>query len=300
MARPAMDPEVELELLARHKTTPALLRSAWLFLQLDNPRAAIDATAEVLYGPVQPSANDEAFARYLRAEAYQRSGFAERAEWDRQQAATLANDPELRQRLASLTRSTSTVAPAALATELVVQPRSAWSARAVDKSNVNAMQGIRRITIHHSAMYFRDTRPNTCAAQIQKIQREHMSGRGYGDIGYHFLIDPSGRIWEGRDLRYQGAHADGDNNKNNVGICLLGNFMRGRNGQSPSQAQVRAMRLLTATLMAKHNVGPDEIYQHSDFKATDCPGVVMEPIVDQMVRDLNRQGVSAMVEAAGQ
>jgi hypothetical protein len=300
MQPPAMDPELELELLARHKTTPALLRSAWLFLRLDNPKAAIDATAEVLYGPVKPSANDEAFARFLRAEAYQRTGLGERAEWDRQQALALANDPELRHRLGAMAKATRAAPAADPAADLVIQPRSAWNARAVDKKNVDAMDGIRRVTIHHSAVYFRDTRPNTCAAQIQKIQREHMSGRGYGDIGYHYLIDPSGRIWSGRDLRYQGAHADGDNNKHNVGICLLGNFMRGRNGQAPSQAQVRAMRLLTASLMQRHGIGPDEVYQHSDFKATDCPGVVMEPIVDQMVRDLHRQGVAAMVEAAGQ
>ncbi len=300
MQKPAMDPELELELLARFKTTPSLLRAAWLHLQQHNPKGAIDATAEVLYGPVQPSSHEAAFARYLRAEAYDADGQAERGQWDRDQAMALALDPELRRLLQQKHRQAPEPATE-VATELVVQPRSAWQARAADRTNVNPMTRIQRVTIHHSAMYFRDTRPTTCAAQIQKIQRDHMGTRGYGDIGYHYLIDPSGRIWQGRELRYQGAHADGDNNKGNVGICLLGNFLRGRVGHSPSAEQVRAMRQLTALVMKRHGIAPDEVYCHNDFKATECPGPLLEPMVDQMVRDLNRLGTSALIDtAAGQ
>ncbi|MFY9342611.1 MAG: peptidoglycan recognition family protein, partial [Planctomycetota bacterium] len=179
---------------------------------------------------------------------------------------------------------------------LVLQPRSAWQARAADPGNVTPMGRIHRLTIHHSALYFRDTRPATCAAQIQKIQREHMQGREFGDIGYHFLIDPSGRIWQGRDLRWQGAHASGNHNVGNIGICVLGNFVRGRNGQAPPAAQVRALRQLTAMLAARHGIAPDAVYSHSDFKATECPGALLQPVIDQLVRDLHRGGSAAVAD----
>lgn len=301
MATPAMDPEQELELLARFKTPPALLRSAWLHLQVRRPQNAIDAAAEVLYGAVKPSANEESFARYLRAEAYAQSGYPERGQFDREKAAELAVDAELRRLLAGAARKPAEAEPTVASVDLVVQPRSAWGARPADRSNVEPMGAVHRVTIHHSAMYFRDTRPATCGAQLQLIQRDHMTTRGYGDIGYHYVIDPSGRIWQGRDLRYQGAHASGNNNVGNIGICLLGNFMRGKKGQGPTDAQVLAMRQLVGAVMKKYRFGPEAVYCHSDFKATDCPGPLMEPVVAQMVRDLQRGQKNRLVDAsAGQ
>lgn len=296
LAPPAMDPELELEELARFHTTPALLRTAWLELQQRRPDRTLDATAEVLYGLTKPSTNDESFARYLRAEAYAQQGKPERGRYDRERAAELASDMDLRQLLADSAPREAT-APAA-DPNLVVQPRSAWQAGPPDRTNVEPMTAVQRATIHHSAMYFRDTRPATCATQIQLIQRDHMRNRTYGDIGYHFLIDPSGRIWQGRDLRYQGAHASGDNNIGNVGICLLGNFVRGRGGQGPTAGQVQAMRRLVADLMARYRFGPERIYCHSDFKVTECPGALMEPVVAQMVRDLRRNPGASLADAS--
>lgn len=298
MAPSAMDPDQEIELLARIKTTPALLRSAWLHLQQRRAQNAIDAAAEVLYGPVKPTANEEAFARYLRAEAYELAGQPERGQFDRERAAELAIDVELRRLLAGAVRKPPEEAPVVANVDLAVQPRSAWNAHAPDRGNVEPMGPVRRVTIHHSAMYFRDTRPTTCGAQIQMIQRDHMNNRNYGDIGYHYVIDPSGRIWEGRELRYQGAHASGNNNVGNIGICLLGNFVRGKKGQGPTDAQVQAMRRLVGTMMQRYHFGPDAVFCHSDFKATDCPGPLMEPVVAQMVRDLQRSAKNRNVEAS--
>jgi hypothetical protein len=288
MAPPAMDPEQELDLLHPFHTPPALLRSAWLHLQQRRPRNAIQATAEVLYGAVKPSANDESFARYLRAEAYEQAGEPERGAFDRERATALAIDVELRRVLAAGVRRPPEATPTVASVDLVVQPRGAWGARTPDRGNVEPMGKVHRVTIHHSAMYFRDTRPTTCGAQIHMIQRDHMNNRGYGDIGYHYVIDPSGRIWQGRDARYQGAHASGDNNVGNLGICLLGNFVRGKKGHGPTDAQVLSMRQLVGALMKRYRFGADDVFCHSDFKATDCPGPLMEPVVAQMVRDLHR------------
>jgi len=304
-APPSMAPDAEIELLARTKTPPALLRVAWLHLQQQRPQNALDAVSEVLFVTTKPSTHEESFARYLRAEAFAAAGTPERGAYDRDRARQLATDPELRKLLGAKTAApavASTATPSTL--EIAVQPRSAWGAATADKGNVVPMQPIDRVTIHHSAMYFRDTRPSTCAAQIQRIQREHMSQRGYGDVGYHFLIDPSGRVWQGRELRFQGAHAGGESNVGNVGICLLGNFMRPSRGQArgqePTRAQIQSTRQLVAELMRVHRFGPDAIYCHHNFKSTECPGELMTPIVSQMVRDFRRNGAGRPATAASE
>ena len=288
-AEPIGSLEGELEQLSRAKTTPALLRRAFLELRNGHPQACIDATAEVLYGPTPPSANEESFARYLRAEAYNQKGTPELGIFDRDRARLLALDPELRRRLPEPVAAPAE-APHGAPSAVKILARSAWDAKAADRSNLEPMVRPSRLTIHHSAMYFRDTRPASCKAQLQMIQREHMGNRGYGDIGYHYLIDPSGRVWEGREMRWQGAHASGDNNIANIGVCLLGNFMRGRSGQGPTPAQVTSMQQLVVSLMARYRFGADAIHCHSDFKATECPGPLLESVVTQLARDLQKRG----------
>lgn len=282
----ALGAEVELERLARSRTVPALLRRAWLELTLHHPQSALDATSEVLFGRTKPSANDEAFARFLRAEAYRQQGKPERGSFDLERALALAIDPELQSRLRVAT-PTPTAVPA-VETGLAISPRSSWSANQPDRSNLDAMGKVTRVTIHHSAMLLRDPRPAACAKQIQHIQRDHMRTRGYGDIGYHYLIDPSGRVWQGRDLRFQGAHASGDNNLGNIGICLLGNFMPGRAGQPPSNEQLAAMERLVRHLMQRFQIQAEDLYCHSHFKNTECPGPLVEPAVVRLQRTLQR------------
>lgn len=289
LAEPAGDPAQELELLARHRTIPARLRAAFLELRLGEPAAAIDATAEVLYGPVRPSANEEAFARYLRALAYARKGTPGYGNYDLERARALALDPELQRRLREIAPATEAPDPVSLA-DLAVQPRSAWRAAAPNRRDLEPMGRPTRLTIHHSAVYFRDTKTATSAAQIQRIQRDHMQSSGWADIGYHYLIDPAGRVWQGREVRWQGAHAEGRNNVGNIGICVLGNFVRGRTGQAPSRAQVAALRALVQDLLQRYDFGADAIYCHRDFKPTECPGPLLQPAVVQLARELGQRG----------
>ena len=284
----SLPPEREVELLRDARTPAGLLRRAWLQLELHRYQDARDSSAAVLYAPHKPSANDESFARYLRAEAFRRQGQPERGRFDRARARELAFDPELQRRL-----QPERAAPEPTASpwgRLSIQPRDAWQPRPANRRKLDPMQRPSRVTIHHSAMYFRETRPRAAAAQIARIQREHMQNRGYGDIGYHFLIDPSGRIWEGRALRWQGAHASGANNVGNIGICLLGNFVRDADGQGPSRAQITAMEHLVVRLMQHYRFGPEALYCHSDFKATACPGPRMRPLVRQLARRLRASG----------
>lgn len=47
----------------------------------------------------------------------------------------------------------------------------------------------------------------------------HMPGLKH--IGYHYVVDLDGKLWQGRNLVEVGAHAAG-HNANSVGICLVG------------------------------------------------------------------------------
>jgi hypothetical protein len=48
------------------------------------------------------------------------------------------------------------------------------------------------IVIHHEG--------NSQTYDIWQVQWKHMVENGWNDIGYHFAVDPSGIIYEGRDI----------------------------------------------------------------------------------------------------
>lgn len=161
------------------------------------------------------------------------------------------------------------------------RPRSAWSRQGIDLSNIDRMGAVTRITVHHTADDG-DLGADPVDA-LRRIEAQHKAGLGknkpFACIGYHFLISADGAVWEGRPVEYQGAHAEGDNNIGNVGVCLLGNFDRGK----PTPAQVESMRRLLDRLCATYRVPRTEIYGHRHFKTTDCPGRFLEPLVDAYV-----------------
>ena len=149
------------------------------------------------------------------------------------------------------------------------------------------MGRVYRLTIHHSALTLDNTSTIAAADSIQRIQRNHQNHPlNYGDIGYHFVIDPAGQIWAARDIRWQGAHAQGSNNRGNVGVCLLGNFMPGLGGQTPTPAQVRTLRAFTTQLCNEYQIPVGQIYTHQEMVATECPGTNLQVVVDRMRREI--------------
>ncbi|AIS15062.1 N-acetylmuramoyl-L-alanine amidase [Pseudomonas chlororaphis subsp. aurantiaca] len=75
------------------------------------------------------------------------------------------------------------------------------------------------IALHHAG------RSHSCtpgAEQMQEIQKGHLSQK-YDDIGYHYGIDCTGQIFEGRDIRLQGSSVL-KFNTGLIGIVLLENL----------------------------------------------------------------------------
>ncbi|MGW3286777.1 peptidoglycan recognition protein family protein [Streptomyces sp. NPDC001002] len=132
------------------------------------------------------------------------------------------------------------------------------------------------------------------ASVIRGIYRYHVKSMGWRDIGYNFLVDKCGTIYEGRAggvaKPVLGAHTLGFNTKS-MGIAVLGSF----GSAKPPAAAVNAIARLTAwklgiwggnpkgktylksgggNLYRKgKNVRLNVISGHRDGFATDCPGL---------------------------
>lgn len=153
------------------------------------------------------------------------------------------------------------------------QPRSAWTTSAVAQDATEPMARPYRITVHHSG------EPGDAKAEPKELMRtfeRNHKQRGWASIGYHFLITRDGRVFEGRPLRYQGAHAGGDNNIGNVGVCLIGDY---EHSQVP-KAQREALIDVLDRLTQRYKLSRSSVYGHRNFKTTDCPGRYLMRVVE--------------------
>ncbi len=96
-------------------------------------------------------------------------------------------------------------------------------------------------------------------------------GRGWSDIGYHFVIRRNGRIELGRDINAIGAHARGYNNRS-VSICLVGG--QGPEGDAEDNftaSQYNTLDHLVATLSAIYGA-KTRVVGHNELNPNkDCP-----------------------------
>ena len=80
--------------------------------------------------------------------------------------------------------------------------------------------------VHHTAGSNNYTRAQS-AAIVRGIEVYHVKGNGWNDIGYNFLVDKYGQVFEGRyggvDKNVIGAHAEGFNT-GSFGVALIGTY----------------------------------------------------------------------------
>jgi N-acetylmuramoyl-L-alanine amidase/FlgD Ig-like domain len=146
--------------------------------------------------------------------------------------------------------------------------------------------------VHHTA----GSNSYSCsqsAAIVRSIEVYHVKGNGWDDIGYNFLVDKCGQVFEGRyggtDRAVVGAHALGFN-FGSVGVALIGNY----NGAGlSSAARASLVKLLAWRLDVAHvdplsrtshvstgnpkygrgtSVQLNAIVGHRDTYPTSCPG----------------------------
>jgi len=103
---------------------------------------------------------------------------------------------------------------------------------------------------------------------MEDIRRWHVEGRGFRDIGYHFVLEREGQIRLGRPVPVSGAHAKG-HNADSIGICVVGDNTDPE--QQWSESQWAELRYLVEALRL---VWPEaEVLAHCEVGSTECPGM---------------------------
>jgi hypothetical protein len=109
---------------------------------------------------------------------------------------------------------------------LTVIPRESWGAEQCPPRVTPTYGRVDLAFVHHTVSA-NDYSPQDSAAIVLAICRYHRNSNGWNDIGYNFLVDQYGQVFEGRaggiDQAVVGAHAQGYN-RNSTGIANIGTY----------------------------------------------------------------------------
>jgi hypothetical protein len=221
--------------------------------------------------------------------------------------ATFVRSPELKIPLRAVA---SAGAPA-------IVPRSAWGAdESIRRAEPTYAPAIRFASVHHTAGP-NGYSPSEAAAIMRGIQIYHVKSNGWNDIGYNFLVDRYGTVYEGRfggiDQNVVGAHIRGFNT-GAVGVAVIGTF-----GTSaiPAAAESSLEKLLAWRLDLAHVdplssltfvSGGSERYPagvpvvlravsgHRDTGLTSCPGDLLYARLDTIATTTQALGLPKLYE----
>ena len=108
--------------------------------------------------------------------------------------------------------------------------------------------------------------------KVNEVRRWH-TGRGWSDVGYHYLIDRDGTIVKGRSVERAGAHVRG-HNANSIGISLFGGHGASATDSFEdhfTSAQDAALRKLITTLRNDFT-SIKKVSGHNEYSNKGCPG----------------------------
>lgn len=174
----------------------------------------------------------------------------------------------------------------AAASQPQIISRAQWGARAYGGSGCGSAPSngtFQGTIVHHTA-----GSNNYSAAQsagiVRSAQAYHMDGQRWCDIGYNFLVDRYGQIFEGRaggiTRTPYGAHAGNSAvNANTTGVSLMGEFTSAVPPEAMKNAVVRLVAwrhsLFNVPAKGGYSIGGVNIQRidgHRSVKATACPG----------------------------
>ena len=130
-----------------------------------------------------------------------------------------------------------------------------WGARSPRNRQTVTWAARQEFTLHYS------TGPTSQTPR--SIQNYHMDSQGWSDVGYNFLVDKDGKIYEGRGWLVVGAHA-APRNTQGIGVCFIGS-------DNMTTAAKRAVVALYDE--ANRRAGRTLVRKgHRDINSTSCPG----------------------------
>jgi uncharacterized protein with LGFP repeats len=153
---------------------------------------------------------------------------------------------------------TATVpAPPSTAPRPPIVSRAGWGAdESMSPEEPGYLPGgrIKAVVVHHTAA----SNDYTCAdapAVVRGLYAYHVQTQGWKDIGYNFLVDKCGTVYEGRkggvDRPVMGAHAYGFNSET-TGISVLGTYT----GAAPSREAMTSVARVAAWKLGQYGVDP--------------------------------------------
>ena len=190
--------------------------------------------------------------------------------------------------------------------------RLAWRANeAIRRAAPSYARSLQFAVVHHTAGSNNYTASQS-AAIVRGIELYHVKGNGWNDIGYNFLIDKYGQVFEGRyggiDKNVVGAHAEGFNT-GSVGVALIGTYQTA----APTAAAKKALANLLAWRLDIAHVDPlstltfgsggnprfpagtpvflRAVSGHKDTGFTSCPGAVLYAQIGALARQAAATGL---------
>ncbi|MFN0087137.1 MAG: N-acetylmuramoyl-L-alanine amidase [Blastocatellia bacterium] len=162
---------------------------------------------------------------------------------------------------------------------------------------------VSHLIVHHTATA-NAAANNDWAAVVRTIWNFHIFTNGWSDLGYNYLIDPNGVIYEGRSGgdNVQGAHFSGVNG-GTMGVSMIGTFT----DLAPTERALNGLRKILAWKADQRGIDPagsslhaasgrtlNNISGHRDGPAsTECPGNALYPLLPAI-----RTGVRALLAGA--
>jgi hypothetical protein len=206
--------------------------------------------------------------------------------------------------------------------------RADWGADACPPRSGADYGQVKAAYVHHT-VNLNDYTPEEAPQVVLGICRYHRNTNGWNDVGYNFLVDRFGTIYEGRAggvaAAVIGAQAEGFNAQS-TGIANIGTFSSVPQSQAALDAMARLIRWKlplhgyatsgtavmqsagggTSRFGAGATVRVDRILGHRDTNSTECPGAALYaqlPQLRQMAAGVAPQGiatsVTTSVDAAG-
>jgi hypothetical protein len=143
----------------------------------------------------------------------------------------------------------------AMTTRPSIVSRAGWGAdESIRRNSPSYGRTVKAAFVHHTVQA-NSYAPSESAALIRADYVYHVRSRGWNDLGYNFVVDRYGRVFEGRyggvTRPVLGAHAGGFNT-NTTGVALLGTFTTRR----PPAGMVAALQGLLAWKLDLTHVDP--------------------------------------------